>query len=144
MPVRIVRHESLSESVKTELIISTIETNRDRVRAIGNMLITISGVLIPACLAFLVFFVDKGFIDADVSIFLATAILLLLASSCLSIISSFLRQKYTITNEAQFVEDLLSLLNSEIRYSYIAFFLLLFGISAMIVGVFIFVIKHWR
>src|SRR5436309_2290809 len=122
MPVKMLRYESQSEPVKLELLVNTIEMNRDRVRTIGNMLVTTAGILIPACLAFLLFFVDKGYIDTDIAALLAVAILLFLISSCLSIASSFLRNRYVIADEAQFVEDLLTNLNRELRFSRAAFF----------------------
>jgi hypothetical protein len=144
VPVRIVRHESHTEPVKTEILISTIETNRDRIRTLGNMLISMSAILIPACLAFLLFLADKNLIGVKVAIFLVAAILSLLISSCLSILSSYFRSKFAIRDEVHFVEDLLKLLNSELRMSYFSFAFLLLGMVSMILGVLIFVIGHWR
>jgi hypothetical protein len=144
MPIKILREESYSQPVKVDLLISTIETNRDRVRTIGNMLITASGILIPACLSFIIFFVDKGYSDTKVLILLAIAILLFLISSCLSIISSFLRKSYTILDEVQFIEDLIENLNKEIKISLIAFLFLIVGMIIMVIAVFVFAIEYWR
>jgi hypothetical protein len=142
MPIKILRHESSSEPVKVDLLVSTIETNRDRIRTLGNMLITAAGILISACLAFLLFIVDKGYTDTVVALLLGLAILLFLASTCLSIASSFLRKKFIVLDEAQFVEDLLINLNNELRVSHYAFLSLLAGLVAMISGVLLFVILH--
>lgn len=144
MPVRIVRQESQSSPVEIELVISTIETNRERVRTIGNMMITATGILTPVCLAFLLFFIDKGFLNVDAILLILCAVSLFLVALCLSIVSSFLRNKYLIVDEAQFVESLLTLLNTELRIARWSFATLVLGLLSMIAGVLAFVVRYWR
>jgi hypothetical protein len=141
MPVRIVAQKfAEDEPVKVDLVISTIETNRERVRTIGNMMITTSGILIPATLAFLLYFVDKGFVDLAVLLPLIAGVVLFLASIFMSIFSSMLRRRITISGMADFVQDLNKLYNSELKTSYVSFAFLITGIVAMIVGVLAFVL----
>lgn len=141
MPIKIVTQRFQSEQVETSLVVSTIENNRERVRTIGNMMITTSGILIPANLAFLLYFVDKRVSDSAVILPLLIGVVLLLLSSLFSILSSLLRQKIRVSDMVNFVESLLRLYNSELRLSYLSFVFLLLGITAMIVGILIFVLK---
>ncbi len=132
MPIRIVRQQlDEDEPVKMDLVISTIETNRERIRAIGNMMITTSGILIPTTLAFLLYFVDKGLVDLTVIIALIAGVVLFLASIFTSILSSMLRRKVYISSMMSFIDSLNRLYNSELKVSYASFALLMLGIVAM-------------
>lgn len=144
MAVRILRSESSDAPVKIDLLVTTIETGRDRIRAIGNMLLTVSGILISVCFGFLLFLADKKMTDLAVGVSFIVAVLIFLISSCLSILSSFLRTKYTISNEAQFATDLLALFYSELRICRFSFITLLLGLLAMIIGTVFFMSKYWR
>lgn len=135
MPIEIINQKFKSEPISNERIIDTIETNRDRIREVSNMLISTSGILIPVALAFIVFLVEKGVTDLLAVITLMFSILFFLITVSMSIMSSFLRRKYFMTNEAQFIEDLLSLLKSELRLLRYSFAGLIAGILAMIAGV---------
>jgi len=143
MTVRIIREESQEESVALDLVINTLEKNRDRIRTIGGMLLTISGLLISTCLGFLLFTVDRKLFDKTVAGCFLAAMVIFLTSSCLSILASFLRTNYSISTKGQFVTDLLSLYYSELGFSRWSFLLLVIGLSAMIIGGLIFVIRHW-
>jgi len=141
MPIKIVSQHFQSKQVEADLIVSTIENNRERVRTIGNMMITTSGILIPANLAFLLYFVDKRVSDFAVILPLLGGVILLLFSSFFSVFSSLLRQKIQVSDMLNFVESLLRLYNSELRFSYLSFALLLLGVIAMIAGILVFVLK---
>jgi hypothetical protein len=142
MPIKIVSQQFQNEVVKVELIVSTIENNRERIRTIGNMMITTSGILIPASLAFLLFFIDKRVTDFAVLLPLLIGIVFLLTSSFLSILSSLLRRKIYVSDMLNFVESLLRLYNSELRLSYFSFIFLILGIIAMTVSVLLFVFRY--
>ena len=141
MPITIVDQNFENASVKMELVISTIETNRERIRTIGNMIIATSGMLIPASLAFLLFFMEKGTGNLPVILLLVVSVILFLLSSILSILSSMLRQKIYISDLLKFVENLLILYNSELKISYYSFSFLIMGLVTMITSVLIFTFK---
>lgn len=128
MTVKILRHETRDESVDSQLLVDTIERNRDRLRTIANMALTVSGIMISACIAFVLFIVDKRIGGIFLPIAFSMAALLFFIATCVSTYSSLLRTKYTIFTKAQFVDDLLSLYYSELKYIRASFVPLFLGL----------------
>ncbi len=132
MAIRILKYKSRDESVSTDLIIDTVERNRDRIRTIANMSLTLSGIMISASTAFVLFAVEKKIGGIVLPLALAAAGACFFLSATISVYSSLLRTKYGISSEAQFVEDLLSLYYSELRLLRVCFFPLILGFAAII------------
>jgi len=121
--------------VSFEVVRESIERSRDRLRVLANMVLTTSGLLLSACFAFLVLLLDK-FASSGVGTvlritFVLSALCFLLAA-VFSIVSSLLHARFTILTELKFIDDLLKLIQREVRLFTVAFFFMLVGL----VGVF--------
>jgi hypothetical protein len=134
MTIRILSHVSKDEPVKTDLIITTVEKNRDRIRATSGMVITTSGILISACLGIILFTTDKKLITETMAWAFGAALGCFLCASVLAVLSSVLRTEYGVSSEAQFVSDLLKIFGSELRLSRLALGSLLLGLAATVCG----------
>lgn len=144
MAVTILRHFSQDALVDSQLLIDTIERNRDRLREIANMVLTVSGIMVSACTAFLVFAADKGVGGWWLGALFCAASLLFFVAACLGLSSAMLRTKYAITSRARFVDDLLALYYSElhrVRASLIPVFV---GFLAVTIGTMLLFIEKWR
>jgi len=114
------------------LIIETLERNRDRIRTLVNMIISTAGFLFSANLAFILLVIDKLVTVSQFAIILFfLALLLLLTTLVTSILASFLKQKYTITSDLKFVDDLLSIYYRELRLMRLSFVFLICGLSIL-------------
>lgn len=131
MVIRILRHESRDEPVDIQLIVDTIERNRDRLRTIANMSLTVSGIMISACIAFVLFAVDKKTGGVFLPVAFSVGAVFFFIAACVGIYSSLLRRKYSISTKAQFVEDLLSLYYSELKLLRACFISLLLGLLSV-------------
>ncbi len=138
MPIKILRHGSSEEAVGMELMIDTIEKNRDRIREVANMSLTVSGIMVSASIAIVLFCADKHIGGKYLSLSLCVASVFFFTSACLSLYSSLLRKKYAISSKAQFVEDLLSLYYSELRFMRASLVPLFLGFFTMTVSVIVF------
>ncbi len=134
MAVRVLRHSRVEKPVDARLLIDTIEKNRDRTRAVGNMLLTMSGVMISTCIGVSLFIVQRRSFSRAVFILVGSAAALFLLSGCLSILSSFLRTTHSITTEEKFISDLLQLQHSEARRLRWSFSVLASGIVLLVCG----------
>jgi hypothetical protein len=144
MPVKIVGHEFAErEQVGFDAITATIEKNRDRVRTVAGMLLSLSGILISFSAGFVIFVADKATKDhRTIAIFIG-AVLAFLVSAALAISSSFLRSEYAISDRAQFTTDLLALYNSELRLLRIGCLVVILGMLLILAGVGSFIVKRW-
>lgn len=59
MVVRVINNSIQATPLKSEFLISTVEKNRDRIRNISSMILTICGFLVSASTALVVFMSDK-------------------------------------------------------------------------------------
>ncbi|WP_054762268.1 hypothetical protein [Methylomonas koyamae] len=136
MAVKIV-DESFEEGthVELDLLITTIEKNRDRVRSVASMLLTFSGTLISFGSAFLLFVSDKAPSERRTISIFAFAILLLITAAALSIFSSFLRNKYSMSNKSEFTSALLQLYSAELRLIGVAACFTILGLTALVTAV---------
>jgi len=143
MPIRVVKEVHEDEDVDFHTIIQIIETNRDRVRTIGNMILTVCGIILSATFAFLLFLFDKGTIDLKERVMMVLpfggAIFTNLLSIYFGIASSFLKTRYAVSTKINMITDLLTLFYSELRLVRISFIFLILGLLLITVGTFIFV-----
>lgn len=144
MAIKIITDSTKKVLVSNDLIIRTIETNRDRVRTSANMILSLSGIVLSASIAFLLFIIEKKIADWMTIFCFGFASLCFLIAAYNSIYSSFLRKTFTITDETQFINDLLYLLNQELKYLKIATFSILTGMVVLSSGVIIFIINNWN
>jgi hypothetical protein len=143
MTIRIIKEKHDEEAVDFHSIVQIIETNRDRVRATGNMILTVSGIILSAIFAFLLFLFNKGgqgqMERILLILFFGGAICINLVSIYFAITSSFLITKYPITTRINMINDLLLLFHSELRLVRISFICLILGLLLLAIGIFIFV-----
>ena len=59
MTIKILREVSEEKPVDFALVIETLERNRERIRTIANMVLTLSGIMISACVALIMFTTEK-------------------------------------------------------------------------------------
>lgn len=144
MAIKIIKDSTKQVNVSNDLIIRTIETNRDRVRTSANMILSLSGIVLSASMAFLLFIIEKKVADWLTILSFGFASLCFLVAAYNSIHSSFLRKTFTISEEAQFITDLLYLLNQEISLLKRATFSILTGMLVLSIGVVIFIINNWN
>ena len=135
MPIRFLAEHSEERPVSLDLLVQTIERNRDRLRTTGTMFLTLSGLLLSTCLAVTLYLLEKQRGGKIALLVTGLASLCLLASACLSISATFLRSRYAITSEAQFATDLLRLFNAELRLARLAFSSLLAGLCVLTLGI---------
>ena len=144
MPIEITaRHGQPDDTVDDELVIDTIERNRERVRTVGNMSLTVSGIMVSSSVAFVLFIAEKQGPRTLVILFtVATA--LFFAAASLSLVSAMLRTRVVISTRTQFVADLMRQYNSELsllRWSFLPLFL---GFMCIIIGVMTFITNGER
>ena len=144
MPVKITGHQTQDQLVTDDVLINTIERNRDRVRTTASMVLTVSGIMISASVAFVLFTNDKKIGNALLSAsFIVTATLFVVAAAA-SLFSTLLRTKVSMTSQSQFVLDLLGQYNRELRLLRIAIVPLLLGFLFMVIAVVLFSTEFWR
>jgi len=145
--IRIIKEVSEDSHVEFDTIIQIIETNRDRVRTIGNMILTVSGIVLSATFGILLFIFDKGGLGrmkvTILVVLFGGAVLTNLLSVYLSIASSFLRTTYSLTTKVNLVTDLMALLNSELRLVRLSFLFLIAGLLLITTGTVAFVCMKW-
>lgn len=147
MPIRVVKETSQDETVGFETLVTIIETNRDRVRTMGNMILTVSGIILSATFAILLFIFDKGgmsqtFLVIAVVLF-GGSILLNLVSIYFSIASSLLKTRYSITTKVNVVTDLMALFHSELQLVRVSFIFVLIALLFITFGTAAFVYARW-
>jgi hypothetical protein len=139
MPVNILNHHfNSANAVEIRLIIDTLERNRDRTRVTANMIVTLSGILISLSSALLLYLVHEKAMAPSVLLSFIFAIFGLFIASLLGIASTFLRTDYAVSDEPQFLTDLLRLYNSELRLLRSATVALTFGLLLLVAGTCIF------
>lgn len=145
MPVQITNHDfSTQEPVETELVLQTVEKNRDRVRTTASMLLTLSGMLISFSAAFVLFVTDKAPNEQSTIALFASAVAAFVAAAVLAISATFLRTKYSISDMGKFVTDLLRLYNTELRLLRFASIVSIIGLLLLVAGAASFVLRRLR
>jgi len=137
MPVTILHQSRTDQMVDSKRLIEIIEKNRDRTRTTGNMLLTLSGIMISTSVAVVLFLIQFKGVRLLCVGFVFCASLMFLLAACLGIFSCFLKTAHVITTEEKFVSDLVALLNSELRLLRVSFVVLVLGILAMLTGILI-------
>lgn len=132
MAIRIIGQQTNVKAVDANLLVNTIEKNRDRVRTLANMVLSSSSVLISASLAFLLYLGNNKILDRTSAITIIVCLAVLLSASVSSIGAGLMRTKYVISDQGQFVESLLKLLSSELKVTYAAIGLLLCGAVTLV------------
>jgi hypothetical protein len=116
MTVTITRHEfSQGEEVDFELLVTTIEKNRDRARTTSGMLLTLAGILTSFSAGLILFLVEKVKPGRSTILLFALAVIAFVISAIVAIAASFLRVRHTIVDKPQFLIDLLHLYEAELR-----------------------------
>jgi hypothetical protein len=126
--------------ISTDVVRESIETSRDRLRVLANMVLSTSGLLLSACFAFLVLLLDKfggSTVGLILRIALAGSALFFLLSSVLSIVSSLLHARFTIVTELKFIHDLMTLIQKEVRLFTLSFYCMLVGLVGLFLSVLI-------
>lgn len=142
MAVRITDHGfSKQEQVDADLVLQTVEKNRDRVRTTAGMLLTLSGILISFLSAVVLFLVDKEPDERSTIAVLASAAGAFVTVAVLAISATFLRTKYSVSDKAKFVTDLLRLYNRELLLLRFASTVSILGLLLLVLGAANFV---WR
>lgn len=139
MAIKIVNYESQDKPVEKQLIIDTVERNRDRIRTVANMALTVSGIMISTSVAVIIFSVDKQVGGNALPVAFGFAALFFFFAACVSIYSSLLRTKYTISSETKFVTDLIRLYYSELRLLRLCFLPLALGFFMIIGSIILFI-----
>jgi hypothetical protein len=143
MPVQITSHDfSAQEMVETDVVLGTVEKNRDRIRTTAGMLLTLSGMLISFSAAFLLFVTDKAPNEHSTIAAFASAVVAFVAAAVLAISATFLRTKYSISDKTKFVTDLLRLYNSELRLLRLASLVSIIGLLLLVAGATSFVLRR--
>jgi hypothetical protein len=144
MAIKILRQETHDVAVPDRLLIDTVERNRDRIRTNANMTLTISGVLISACLALLIFAADKNIGGLYLRVSFCIACLFFFSSTCLSVYSCTLRMRFSISGQAQFTQDLLTIYYRELSLLRASYIPLTLGFLTLTASMIIFLIRSWR
>jgi hypothetical protein len=139
MAVRIVNGEFDSSPVPFETVISTVEKNRDRVRSIGAMVLTLCGILISAANGLILFMADKRLGSHRLTLTLGGSVICFMGASVLAVLSSFLRRTVPVSSQAQFVVDMLAIYLSELTLLRWTLAFLLLGLCFMAGAMFAFI-----
>ena len=128
-----------SDFVTPQLVIDTIERNRERIRTVSNMILTMVGLLLSVSFAVVPFAYDKvrnASRQATIVIGIAYSltVLALLLSAYQSIFASLLRREYSITTVIKFIDDLMELYYTELLHLRVAFGLLVAAILFAVVS----------
>jgi Na+/melibiose symporter-like transporter len=145
MPVTITRHEfSPGEEVSFDLLVNTVEKNRDRIRTTSGMLLTLAGILTSFCAGLVLFLVDKVHAGRATVLLFGLAIVVFVVSAIVAIVASFLNTKHAIVDKTQFLTDLLHLYNAELRLLRIASVTLIFGLLLLSGGALSLALERWH
>lgn len=147
MAITVIKESHANEAVDFETAVSLIETGRDRVRTIGNMILTVAGISLSATLAFLLFLFDKL---PSPSIYIKIWMIGFGISACASLISvmfsissAFLRGRYAMTTKMAVLSTLSSNLSSELRLVRVSFFFLAISLLLTTVGMLALLAIRW-
>jgi len=135
-------NQTKNNRIKIEDMFQIIENNRSRIRTLGNMVLTVGGLLLST-LFVLLFFVlqDKSTtILPSLPVLLLCSIALLIISISLSVYSAFLRSPSAIYTKIQLVDSLLSILHRENRRVMIAFGFMVVAIIVFAFGFGLFIL----
>ena len=138
MPVLIVNQHFKSTPITPEVLIATIERNRDRIRNISGMLLTVCGLLVSASTGFTLFITDKKVGSSITIASFGIGALCFLSAAVLSVIASFLRTSYTISSQEQFLTDLLRVFHVELRLARLSLAALLAGLLSFTIAIVVF------
>ena len=135
MPVTVLNHHfEHADQVTANRIMDTIEKNRDRVRITANMLVTLSGILISFCSAFVLFLTKEKLLGVLPILIFVLAAGTFLSSAILGISSTYLRVAYAVLDEPQFINDLLHRYNAEMRLLRLATATMIVGLVSVVAG----------
>jgi hypothetical protein len=140
--IRILHQSTQDEEVDTALLVETLERNRDRIRTVANMSLTVSGIMVSACVALLLFCADKNVGLSTLPVAFCMACVLFFVAACLSLYSAMLRTQYVVSSKAQFVEDLLTVFYSELRLLRASLIPLFLGLLTITAGTIVFFFEN--
>ena len=143
MPVEITDHEfATPENVEPDVVLQTVEKNRDRVRTTAGMLLTLSGMLISFSTALLLFVTDKSPTEHRTIAAFASAVAAFVVAAVLAISATFLRTKYPVSDKTNFITDLLRLYEAELQLLRLASIVSIIGLVFIVAGAVSFVVKR--
>ena len=144
MPVKILRHDFAQlPPVELDLIVETIEKNRDRIRTSCGMLLTFAGILISFGTASLLFVAGRLKLERSILVFFAGALIGFVLVAVLAIASSFLRTRYAVSDKPQFVTDLLRLYDSELQLLRLSAGTMIVSLLLLTVGAVSLALQSW-
>ena len=138
MAVRIVKRELKDQNVEFSIILQIIERNRDRVRATGNMVLTVSGIIVSATVGITLFTLNQNLPDLAkviVRVVFPIAIILSVTSIYFGVAASLLRVSYSVTTQLAILSSLMRLFESELRKVTLAFRLLMLSLATIVLGI---------
>lgn len=135
MSVKITSDSTQDEFVAHDIIVTTIEKSRDRVRTTAQMILSLSGISISGTLAISLYTLRYEPDLLAVSVLLVLAALVFVTSAFLAISSSFLRTKELVSTQSLFVNDLMSQLEGEHRLLRISAVFLLLGLILLVAAI---------
>jgi hypothetical protein len=135
MPIEITKDTTTDPQISGEILITTIEKNRDRVRTTAGMILSLSGMSLSAALAIALFAVKENKVRPVSLVLICLAAVLFLSASLFAIEASFFRQQYRITTRSQFIADLLQLFSRETRYVRVASVFSIGGLACLVTAV---------
>jgi uncharacterized membrane protein YbhN (UPF0104 family) len=141
MAVRIVEEFGTAETaVSFAEACGVVERNRDRIRTLGGMITSTSGLFVSISLGIILFAVgNKQNLGtqrlATLIWLLLIGLLLLISSSALAIFSGVFRRSFTIIDQRKFLDDLLQLYHSELRLMRLSLACFFLGLSEMFISI---------
>lgn len=116
MAIRITKDTTSDPLVESDVVITTIEKNRDRLRTTASMIVGLSSMSLSASLAIAIFLVREHVAQKPTVVLISMAAFQFLLAAILAVESSFFRRNYRISTCSRFVADLLHVFEREIRF----------------------------
>lgn len=129
-----------SEPVTIEATLEVLENNRTRIRDLGNMVLTVCGILLSASFVVLFFVLQNRssnvLIAVPVILFAATASLIL--STLFSVLSSMLPSPTAVRTKFELIDVLARIYHREHRRVILAVIFLILGIVLFVAALVVF------
>lgn len=137
MAIRIIKKFGHGENIDFVTTLHVIERNRDRVRTTGNMLLTVSGIIMSATVGVTLFMLKQDLMLLERMLVLT---MFPLATVCgassiyFGVAASLLRAPFAVTTELEMLSAMMRLFDAELRKVTLAFRLLTLSLAAIVVG----------
>ncbi len=121
-------------------VLKILNNNRDKIRTLSNLILTVSGFLLSAwfvILFFLIEYQNQSNQITVIALILAGTILLLL-SIIFSVLSAMLPSPKTVVNKLVLIDTINHIYHREFRFIKLAIVFLISSISTFLFGLFVF------